>query len=71
MRFVVAIVLLLVCGCGVSVSTSGIRVGLIDEVTVIENDSRLTTEELIGVKIDWAPKFTWRDVVDLFTKDEE
>jgi hypothetical protein len=71
MRFAVMMVLLLVCGCGVSVSTSGVRVGLIDEVTVIENDSRLTTEELVGVKIDWAPKFTWRDIVDLFTKDEE
>lgn len=60
---------LLVTGCGVSVSTSGMRLGIIDDVTIVENGSRVTTEEVVGIKIDWAPRFTWRDVVKWFNEE--
>jgi len=63
---------LLLAGCGVSVTTSGIKAGIIsEEVVVVDNGSRVVHEDLIGLRIQWLPYFSWNDVVGLFKSDKK
>lgn len=60
------ILFVMIAGCGVTVSTSGMKVGFDDKKKVVStNGVEMTSEEFIGLQIKWAPAFTWRDVYDL------
>ena len=68
MKFLIP-TLLLLSGCGVSLTTSGFKAGIIDETTRIEGDSKVHVEDILGLTVQWAPYFSWNDVRNLFKKD--
>lgn len=64
--------LCLLTGCGVTLTTSYFKAGIIDtEVTVAENGSRVIHEDIIGVKLQWLPYFSWADVKGWFKSKKE
>lgn len=70
-KVVTLALLLLLTGCGVSLTTSGFKAGLIDETTRIEGDSKVHVEDIIGLTIQWAPYFSWYDVKHVFSNKKE
>ena len=66
-RLTLALSLCLLSGCGVSVTLSGLKAGIISEVSTVENGSRVRREEVVGLNVQWLPYFTWYDVRHLFT----
>ena len=65
--------LLLVSGCGITVTQSYLKAGLLmeDHVTLAENGSRVIHEDFVGLKIQWLPYFSWTDVCNLFKSKDE
>ena len=70
-KVVTLALLLLLTGCGVSLTTSGFKAGLIDETTRIEGDSKVHVEDIIGLTIQWAPYFSWNDIKRAFSSKKE
>ena len=68
MKFLIP-ALLLLSGCGVSLTTSGFKAGLIDETTRIEGDSKVHVEDIVGLTVQWAPYFSWYDVKRWFKSE--
>jgi len=58
-------------GCAVHLSIYDLKVGMIDEVTIVENGSRVTHEDVVGIKIQWLPRFSWADVKSIFSRDKD
>lgn len=65
-----SLLLCLLTGCGVSITTSGFKAGLIDEVTRVEDGSKVHYEDVTGITIQWLPYFSWADVKNWFKKEE-
>ena len=65
--------LLLASGCGITVTQSYLKAGLLmeDHVTLAENGSRVIHEDIIGVKLQWLPYFSWADVKNLFKSKDK
>ena len=65
--------LLLVSGCGITVTQSYFKAGLLmeDHVTLAENGSRVIHEDFVGLKIQWFPYFSWTDVKNLFRSNKK
>ena len=65
--------LLLVSGCGITVTQSYLKAGLLmeDHVTLAENGSRVIHEDFVGLKIQWLPYFSWTDVCNLFKSKDK
>lgn len=65
--------LCLLSGCGVTVTQSYLKAGLLmeDHVTLAENGSRVIHEDFVGLKIQWLPYFSWTDVKNLFRSDKK
>ena len=65
--------LLLVSGCGITVTQSYLKAGLLmeDHVTLAENGSRVIHEYFVGLKIQWLPYFSWTDVCNLFKSKDK
>ena len=63
MKRVAILSLLLLSGCGVSLTQSGFKAGIIvEDVAMIQDDSKVYTEDIVGIKIQWLPNFTWGDI---------
>lgn len=65
--------LLLVSGCGITVTQSYLKAGLLmeDNVSLAENGSRVIHEDFVGLKIQWLPYFSWTDVCNLFKSKDK
>ena len=67
----VATCIALLSGCGISVTTSGLKAGIISEDVVVENGNRVIHEDLVGLRVQWLPYFSWNDVVGWFKKEKK
>ena len=64
--------LCLACGCGVTLTTSELKLGIIDEqVTVDGHGSRVMHEDILGLHVQWLPYFSFGDVRRLFSNKKE
>ena len=65
--------LLLMSGCGITVTQSYLKAGIImeDEVMVSDSGSRVMHEDFVGIKLQWLPYFSWTDVCNLFKSKKE
>lgn len=68
---IATLLIILLSGCGISLTTSGFKAGIIDETTRIEGDSKVHVEDIIGVTIQWAPYFSWYDFKRVFSSKKE
>ena len=69
MKLLVISVCCLFAGCGVSLTTSGFKAGIIDTESLIEDGNRIYKEDIVGVSVQWLPYFSWYDVKQMFKKD--
>jgi len=66
------LVLPLICGCGVTLTTSEFKAGIIDEVVTCDgNGSRVIHEDILGIHIQWLPYFSFGDIRQLFNKHKK
>lgn len=70
-RITIYLLIFLVSGCGISVTTSGISAGLMDRSIHIQNECQIVTEQFCGLNLQWLPEWTWRDVRQWFKKEEQ
>ena len=61
--------LFLLSGCGISLTTSGFKAGIITETTRVENGSKVHTEDIVGISIIWLPYFSWDDFANCFKNE--
>lgn len=72
-KLLLLVPLLLMSGCGITVTQSYLKAGLLmeDHVTLAENGSRVIHEDFVGLKIQWLPYFSWTDVCNLFKPEDK
>ena len=64
--------LCLVCGCGVSLTTSEFNLGIIDGQAIVDdNGNRVVHEHILGLHVQWLPYFSFGDVRRLFSSKKE
>ena len=70
-RIAIYLLIFLISGCGISVTTSGIRAGLIDRSIQIQSECQIVTEQFYGLNLQWLPEWTLSDIRRWLKKEEE
>lgn len=71
MKKLLTLSMILCSGCGISVTQSGIKAGIMDREVKEQDGCRVVVETVTGLQIQWAPEFDWTDVKRWFKKEEQ